>query len=130
MGATCKTEIEEKLVACSCVPEVWEVIQGWSWPISDAEYALHVRQLETIQMFPGGDPTLFLARVDKLINTIRVVVIEKFEGDIIQTIVRKLSDDYDVDKRSSLSPSDITRPSVEYTIRTCIPFAHCMPTAK
>ena len=30
LEATCNTEIEEKLVACSCVPEVWEVIQGWS----------------------------------------------------------------------------------------------------
>ena len=30
LEATCNTEIEQKLVACSCVPEVWEVIQWWS----------------------------------------------------------------------------------------------------
>ena len=36
LEATCNTEIEEKLVACSCVPEVWEVIQGWSLPTSDS----------------------------------------------------------------------------------------------
>ena len=35
LEATCNTEIEEKLVACSCVSEVWEVIQGWSLPTSD-----------------------------------------------------------------------------------------------
>ena len=28
LEAACNTEIEEKLVACSCVPKVWEVIQG------------------------------------------------------------------------------------------------------
>ena len=63
LEATCNTEIEEKMVACGCVPEVWEVNQGWSLPSSDAEKALLVGQLETIQMFPGEDPKLFLARV-------------------------------------------------------------------
>ena len=118
LEATCNTEIEEKLVACSCAPQVWEVIQGWSLPTSDAEKALLVGQLETIQMFPGEDPTLFLARVDKLVNTLRVVGIEKSEGEIIQIIVRQLSDDYDVEKRFSLSSPDITRAFVEHTIRT------------
>ena len=118
LKATCNAEIEEKLVACSCVPEVWEVIQGWSLPASDAEKALLVVQLETIQMFPGEDPKLFLARVDKLVNTIRVVGIEKSEWAIVQIIVRQLSDDYDVEKRSSLSSSDITRAFVEHTIST------------
>ena len=69
-------------------------------------------------MFPGEDPKLFLARVDKLANTMRVVGIEKSEGEIVQIIVRQLSDDYDVEKLSSLSSSDITRTFVEYTIRT------------
>ena len=36
LEATCNTEIGEKLVACSCIPEVWEVIQGWSLPTSDS----------------------------------------------------------------------------------------------
>ena len=118
LEATCNTEIKEKLVACSCVPEVWGVIQGWSLPTSDAEKALLVGQLETIQMFPGEGPKLFLARVDKLVNTMRVIGIEKSEGEIVQITVRQLSDDYDVEKRSSLSSSGITRVFVEHTIRT------------
>ena len=118
LGTTCDREIEEKLVACSCVPEAWELIRGWYLPTSDAEKTLPVEHLETVQMFPGEDPTLFLTRVDKLVNTMRVVGIEKSEGEIIQTIVRQLSDDYDVDKSSSLSSSDITRAFVERTIRT------------
>ena len=69
-------------------------------------------------MFPGEDPQLFLARVDKLVNTMRVVGIEKSEGEIVQIIVRQLSDDYDVEKLSSLLSSDIARTFVEYTIRT------------
>ena len=75
-------------------------------------------------MFPGEDPKLFLARVDKFVNTMRVVGIKKSEGEIVQTIVRQLSDDYDVEKLSSLSSSDITLTFVEYT------FAHRTPTAK
>ena len=37
LEATCNTEIEEKLVAYSCVPEVWEVIQGWSLPTINSD---------------------------------------------------------------------------------------------
>ena len=111
-------EIDEKLVACSCVPEVWEVIQGWYLPTSDAEKALLVGQLETIQMFTGEDPKLFLARVDKLVNTMRVIGIEQSEREIIQIIVRQLSDDYDVEKCSSLFSSGITGAFVDHTIRT------------
>ena len=66
MEATCNTEIEEKLVACRCVPEVWEEIKGWSLLSSDTGKALFVRQLETIQMLSGKDQSLFLTRVDRL----------------------------------------------------------------
>ena len=85
---------------------------------SDAEKALLVGQLETIHMFPGEDLKLFLARVDKRVNTMRVVGIEKSDVEIVQIIVRQLSDDYDVEKRSSLSSSDITRAFEEHIIRT------------
>ena len=118
LEATCNTEVEDKQVSCSCVPEVWKVIQGWSLPTSDAEKALHVGQLNTIQMFRGKDPKLFPAGVDKLVNTMRVIGIEKSEWEIVQIIVRQLSDDYDVEKCSSLSSSGITRAFVEHTIRT------------
>ena len=88
LEATYNTEIEEKLVACSRVPEVWEAIQGWSLPTSEAEKALLVGQLETIQMLSGEDPKLVPARVDKLVNTMRVVGIEKSEGNIVQMSAR------------------------------------------
>ena len=69
-------------------------------------------------MFPDEDPKRFLARVDELVNTMRVVGIGKSEGEIVQKLVCQLSDDYDVEKRSSLSSPDITRTFVEYTIGT------------
>ena len=69
-------------------------------------------------MFRDEDAKRFLARVDKLVNTMRVVGIEKSEVEIVQIIVCQLSDDYDVEKRSSLTSPDITRTFVEYTIRT------------
>ena len=97
-----------------CTP----AFQGWSLPTSGAEKALLVGQLASIQMFPGEDPKLVLPRVDKLVNTMRVIGIEKSEREIVQIIVRQLSDDYDVEKRSSFSSSGITRAFVEHTIRT------------
>ena len=75
-------------------------------------------QLETIQMFPGEDPELFLERVYKLINTMQVVGIEKSEWEIVQINVRQLSDDYDAEERFFLSLSDITRAFVEHINRT------------
>ena len=59
-------------------------------------------------MFPGDDLKLFLARVDKLANTMRTIGIEKSEVKIVQITVRQLSDGYDVEKCSSLSSSGIT----------------------
>ena len=41
LEATCNTEIEQELIACSCVPDVWEVIQGWSLSTSDGS-CVHV----------------------------------------------------------------------------------------
>ena len=41
LEVTCNMEIEEKLVACSCVPEVWEVIQGWYFPTSNVMLRRH-----------------------------------------------------------------------------------------
>ena len=68
-----------------------------------------MRQLETNEMFPGEDTKLFLARLDELVNTMRVIGIEESEGEIVQIIIRQLPDDYDVEKRSSLFSSDVTR---------------------
>ena len=75
-------------------------------------------QLKAIQMSPGEDLKLFLARVVKLVNTMRVVGIDNSEEEIVQIVVHQLSDDYDVEKCSSLSSTDITRAFVEHTIRT------------
>ena len=85
--------------------------------MSYAEKALLLAQLGTIQMFPGEDPELFLARAYKLIHTMQVVGTEKSDGENVQILVGQLSDDYDVEKRSFLSSSDITRALVEHTIR-------------
>ena len=68
-------------------------------------------------MFPDKDPNLVLVRVYKLVTTMRVVGIEKSKAEIVQIIVHQLSDDYDGDKRSSLSLSNTTRAFVEHPIQ-------------
>ena len=82
--------------------------------MSYAEKALLVGKLETIQIFSGEDPELFLARVYEF-NTMQVVGIEKSDGEIVQINVGQLSDD---SMSRFIFSSNITRVLVEHTIRT------------
>ena len=69
-------------------------------------------------MFPGEEPELFLARAYQVYRRHAGCRHREIGGEIVQIIVRQLSDNYDVEKRSFLSSSDITRAFIEHTIRT------------
>ena len=87
-------------------------------PTSDAEKALLVRQLETVQMVVDEDPKLYFARVDKLLNTLKSVGIVKEKREIVRIIIRILSDEYMVEKRSHpLAMPNLSRFEVEETVR-------------
>ena len=87
-------------------------------PTSDAEKALLVRQLETVQMEVGEDPKIYFARVNKLLNTLKSVGIVKEEREIVRIIIRNLSDEYMVEKRNHpLTMPNISRLEVEETFR-------------
>ena len=96
--------------------QAWHVIVGWGLPTNDAEKALLVRQLETVQMEVGEDPKIYFARVDKLLNTLDSVGIMKEEREIVRIIIRNLSDEYMVKKRSHpLTMPNTSRFEVEET---------------
>ena len=118
LEATCGTDIEERLAACDCVPEAWRVIREWVLPTFDAEKTLLVRRLEAVEMSPGENPKLFFARVDGIINIMRAVGIEKSEREIVHIIVRQLSPEYDVERKSILADPTIPRAKVEKVVRT------------
>ena len=77
-----------------------------------------MRQLETVQMVVGEDPKIYFARVDKIPNTLKSVGIVKKEREIVRMIIRNLSDEYMVEKRSHpLTMPNISRFKVEEAVR-------------
>ena len=106
------------MLAAQTLEQAWHVIVGWGLPTSDAEKALLVRQLETVQMEVGEDPKIYFARVDKLLNTLKSVGIVKEEREIVRITIRNLYDEYMVEKRSHLlTMPNISRFEVEETVR-------------
>ena len=73
LEATVDAPFEETMLAAQTLEQAWHVIVGWGLPTSDAEKALLVRQLETVQMEVGEDPKIYFARVDKLLNILKSV---------------------------------------------------------
>ena len=66
----------------------------------------------------GEEPKIYFARVDKLLNTLKSVGIVKEEREIVRIIIRNLSDEYMVEKRSHpLTMHNISRFEVEETVR-------------
>ena len=88
------------MLAAQTLEQARHVIVGWGLPTSDAEKALLVRQLETVQMVVGEYPKIHFARVDKLLNTLKYVGIVKEEREIVRINIRNLSNEYVVEKRS------------------------------
>ena len=118
LEATVDAPFEEIMLAAQNLEQAWYVIVGWGLPTSDTEKALLVRQLETVQMVVGEDPKTYFARVDKLPNTLKSVRIIKEEREIVSIIIRNLSNEYVVEKRSHpLTRPNISRFEVEETVR-------------
>ena len=67
------------MLAAQTLEQAWHVIVGWGLPTSDAENAILVRQLETVQMVVGENRNIYFTRVDKLLNTLKSVGIVKEE---------------------------------------------------
>ena len=118
LETTVDAPFEETMLAAQTLEQAWHVIVGWGLPTSDAEKALLVCQLETVQMEVGEDPKIYFARVDKLLNTLKSVGIVKEEQEIVRIVIRNVSDEYTVEKRRHpLTMPTISRFEVEETVR-------------
>ena len=102
LDATTDAPFEERLPACRTLEEAWWTIVGWHLPSTESEKELLTHQLENAQMAADEDPKLFFARIDGLINTLKLVGVTKEEREITRIIIRNLPDDYDVEKRGVL----------------------------
>ena len=75
-------------------------------------------QIESVQLATDEDTKLFFASVDGLTNILKSVVVTKEEREITRITIRKLPDDYDVEKRGVSIKPEITRFEVEGIVRT------------
>ena len=118
LEATVNAPLEEKMHSEQTLEQAWHVIVDWGLPTIDAEKALLVRQLETVQMVVGENPKIYFARVDKLLNTRKSLGIVKEEREIVRIIIRNLSNEYMVEKRSHpLTMPNMSRFEVEETVQ-------------
>ena len=118
LEATVDAPCEETMLAAQTLEQAWHVIVGWGLPTSDAEKALLVHQLETVQTVGGKGSKIYFARVDKILNTLMSIGIVKEKREIVRIIIRNLSNEYEVEKRSHpLTRPNLCRFEVEGTVR-------------
>ena len=116
-SAVVNAPFESRVQACKTFKAAWEMIGDQILPRSDDQYFLMKARLENVPNHRGEDPQDFFARVDSLLVMMSAAGIEIPEKEIVRTVVRQLSSDFDVEKRSTLTAPGLSRYDVEKIIR-------------
>ena len=117
LDATAGAAFEERVLSAVTVRDAWCQILSWIGPSSEAEKLFLERQLETAPNYGDEDPKLFFSRVDQLLTRLRSADIHKTERQIVNILVRNLSDHYEIEKRSRLDSPLLRRQDVEHIVR-------------
>ncbi|CAN0453261.1 unnamed protein product, partial [Ascophyllum nodosum] len=117
LDATAGAAFEERVLSAVTVRDAWCQILSWTGPSSEAEKIFLERQLETAPNYGDEDPKLFFSRVDQLLTRLRSADIHKTERQIVNILVRNLSDHYEIEKRSRLDSPLLRRQDVEHIVR-------------
>ncbi|CAM9120892.1 unnamed protein product, partial [Hapterophycus canaliculatus] len=110
------TDLQERLVSCETVAEAWEVLQSWVLPASSAEKALLEAELANVEYPTGAHPKLFFAKIDTIVNKLRLVGEEKTQEQIIAVIMDRLPSLFRMEKAILTHTKPLTRKYVEKTI--------------
>ena len=117
LDATAGAAFEERVLSAVTVRDAWCQILSWTGPSSEAETFFLERQLETVPNHGDEDPKRFFTRVDQLLTRLRSADIHKTERQIVNILVRNLSDHYEIEKRSRLDSPFLRRQDVEHIVR-------------
>ena len=117
LDATAGAAFEERVLSAVTVRDGWCQILSWTGPSSEAETFFLERQLETVPNYGDENPKLFFSRVDQLLTRLRSADIHKTERQIVNILVRNLSDHYEIEKRSWLDSPLLRRQDVEHIVR-------------
>ena len=103
------------MLSAVTVRDAWCQILNWTGPSSEAKTLFLERQLEAVPNYGDEDPKLFFSRVDQLLTRLRSIDVHKAEKQIVNILVRNLSDHYEIEKRSRLAPF-LRRRDVEHIV--------------
>ena len=117
LDATAGAAFEERVLSAVTVRDAWCQFLSWTGPSSEAETFFLERQLETVPNYGDENPKLFFSRVDQLLTRLRSADIHKTERQIVNILVRNLSDHYEIEKRSRLDSPLLRRQDVEHIVR-------------
>ena len=117
LDATAGASFEERMLPAVTVRDAWCQILNWAGSSSEAEIIFLERQLETVPNYGDEDPKLFFPRVDQLLTRLRSIDVHKTEKQIVNILVRNLSDHYEIEKRSRLDSPFLRRRDVEHIVR-------------
>ncbi|CAM9784867.1 unnamed protein product [Ascophyllum nodosum] len=117
LDATAGAAFEERVLSAVTVRDAWCQILNWTGPSSEAEILFLERQLETVPNYGDEDSKLFFPRVDQLLTRLRLADVHKTESQIVNILVRNLSDYYEIEKRSRLDSPFLRRQDVEHIVR-------------
>ena len=116
LDVTTGAAFEERVLSAVTGRDAWYQILSWTGPSGEAEILFLERQLETVPNYGDEDPKRFFSRVDQLLTRLQSADIHKTERQIINILVRNLSDHYEIEKRSRLD-SFLRRQDVEHIVR-------------
>lgn len=114
--AVAGTELQERLVSCSTVAEAWTAVQSWVLPTTSAETRLLEAELANAEYPSGGPPKLFFARIDSVVNKLKLVGVEKISEQILDVMMDKLPSQFGMEKVMLRSNPALTRHLVKETI--------------
>ena len=117
LDATTGVAFEERVLSAVTVRDAWCQILNWIGYSSEAETLLLEIQLETVRNYGDEDPKPFFSTVDKLLTRLRSIDVHKTEKQIVNVLVRNLSDHYEIEKRSRLESPFLRRRDVEHIAR-------------
>ena len=87
-------------------------------PSSEAETLFLERQIETVPNYGDEDLKLFFSRVNQLLTRLRSIDVHETEKQIVNILVRNLSDHYEIEKRFRLGSLFLRPRDVENIVRT------------
>ena len=92
------------------------MLKEWVLPTTSSEKSLLEAQFTNIEYPPGGSPQQFYARIDSVLNKLKLVGVTKTEQQIIDVLMDRLPDRFRMEKVVLRAHPHLTRKFVESTI--------------